>query len=535
MTLGLRFWGVCIVVAGAALGGCNVDPGSNMGFTTPCHELQGDLTCQSLYTSRPYCSVCTSELQGCVMFPPATACRPETGSTSSPTPEPDVDSSGDTDASVDTTLALDTTGSSTGEPPCEVEGELDPGCMALDAARPFCIDSVCVGCDTAGGADFCAERDALTPACDGALGMCVACGEVEASVCGEGTPVCDASGECVSCSAHAQCPLSACHLGPDDPLLGHCFLPEEVVWVDNAAPCPGEGTPEEPRCNLQDALTGLMPGDARVLRIAGGTPYAERMSFVGPMTIAIVGTGEPELTGHPGQQATTLLVDEGVTAYVHGIHLVGNPLSHGIMCNSSYLRIEDSHVRDNEGWGMYDFEPCTVDMRQTVVVGNEDGGVRVAGGQLSIVNSTVGLNGIGGNATGVRIEGAEVDIVYSTIAGNDGSGADSIECTGATGTLRNNIITGVDGTSIELECFPLMMTHNAMDAANFASGTNVEVEPYNEIYFNNPTAGDFTISAPPLTPFGGISLWMEGDPLLDGDGTERPTDGSLGYAGADEP
>jgi hypothetical protein len=44
-----------------------------------------------------------------------------------------------------------------------------------------------------------------------------------------------------------------------------------------------------------------------------------------------------------------------------------------------------------------------------------------------------------------------------------------------------------------------------------------------------------TLAAPPLTPYGDVALWVEGDPLDDAEGTPRPTDGSLGYAGIDEP
>ncbi len=60
-------------------------------------------------------------------------------------------------------------------------------------------------------------------------------------------------------------------------------------------------------------------------------------------------------------------------------------------------------------------------------------------------------------------------------------------------------------------------------------------EAYNPLWFNDADDGDFRLGAPPLTPFGDIALWVEGDPPVDADGTERPLDGSLGYAGADEP
>ncbi len=535
MTLGLRSWVSSIAVAGAALSACNVDPGTNMGFTDPCHQLQGDLTCQSLFSNLPYCSLCTTENAGCVMMPPALVCQPEVaGSTTEP--EREDDSTGDSTGAVDTTTALDSTGmGSTGEPPCEVEGELDPACIERDETRPFCFESACVGCEGAGGDEFCGALDSLAPACDLSGGGCVPCGDAGRPICLDATPVCDDGGSCLACTAHEQCSQSACHLGPDDPLLGHCFAPEEVWWIDADAPCPGQGTEEEPYCSLQDTAAMVVPGDARVLRVLGGSAYAERASFSGEMTVAIIGDGYPQISGNPGQQAATLLFDDGVTAYVQGVQLIDNPLTHGLMCNLSYARIEDTHIRDNGGWGVFDFDPCELDIQRTAIVGNEDGGIRLHGGHLELTNASVGLNGVGGNSTGVRIEDGEADILYSTIIGNNGVGADSIECINATGSLRNSIVTGLEPLSIALDCFPLLMEHNAVDSANFASGTNVEVDVYNEIFYNNPAAGDFTLSAPPLTPFGDVALWMEGDPQFDADGTPRPIDGSTGFVGVDEP
>jgi hypothetical protein len=535
MSLGLRIRGGTLALGLLALGGCKTERGGPDGFQGHCSELQGDGTCLSLYSNRPYCSLCESNANGCVMLPPAAICEP--GGTGESSEEGGSTTDASTTGSAETTVALDSTGSAstTGEPPCGQEGEVDPACVELDAARPFCIDTVCVGCEVAGGDAFCGERDALTPACD-AAGACVGCEEADHVVCSEATPVCDASGGCLACTAHDQCPGAACHLGADDPLLGRCFLPDEVIHVDNEAPCPGVGTQDEPICSFAAAAALVVPGDSRVLQVSGGTPYLERAVFNGLLTVAIIGEGSPMIRGNPVQQAATLLFEEGAIAYMRGVELDGNPMTHGASCSFGSLRIEDSTIRNNDGWGVFDFDPCTVAFDRVVIAGNEDGGVRVSGGQLSLVNSTVAVNGIGASSTGVRLlGGVAADILYSTIAGNNGSGADSIECTDATGTLRNNIIVGVDELSVALDCFPLMMDHNALDAANFASGTNVAVDPYNAAFFQSPAQGDMTLAAPPLTPYGDVALWMEGDPDRDVEGTLRPTDGSLGYAGIDEP
>jgi hypothetical protein len=534
MTLGLRgggtlAWGFLVFV------GCN-DPSAGNGKEGHCSALQGDGTCQSWYSNRPYCSLCEPNNNGCMVLPPAPLCSPYEG-TSSATETAGTDTASGTDAT-ETTIALDDTGSSstTGEPPCAMEGEVDPACMALDPARPFCIDAACAGCGAAGGDAFCVARDALTPACDAEDGDCVGCGSVAHAACGGPTPVCGAAGGCLACTSHQQCPGTACHLGADDPLLGWCFSPDEVIHVDNAAPCPGLGTSDAPMCSLNAAAGLVQSGTSRVLSIRGGTPYVERAVFSGPATVAIIGDGMPIIRGNPAQQAASLIFQNGVIAYVRGVALEGNATTHGATCSVSSLRIEDSRLRDNDGWGLFDFDPCTIALDRVVIAGNEDGGVRVAGGQLSLVNTTVAVNGIGASSSGLRLlGGVSVEILYSTIAGNNGSGSDSIECTGVTGTLRNSLVVGVDAPSIALDCFPLMMSYNALDAANFASASNVAVGPYQAIYFANPSQGNMKLSAPPLTPYGGIALWVEGDPPLDAEGTPRPTNGALGYVGIDEP
>jgi hypothetical protein len=528
---------VPLVVGLWVLVGCNEGGDGKQEPEGHCSDLQGDGTCVAFYSNRPYCSLCEANNSGCVMLPPAPLCSPDLGTDGSSEGGSTTDASTST-GMAETTVVLDGTGegSTTGEPPCAMEGEVDPGCQALDPTRPYCIDAVCTGCEAAGGDAFCFDRDALTPACALADGECVSCGLADHAVCSEATPVCDGSGACMACTAHEQCPDGACHLGANDPWLGHCFLPDEVIYVDNEAPCPGMGTQDEPLCSFGAAAALVADGDSRVLHVSGGTPYLERAALTGELTVAIVGEGSPVLSGNPAQQAATLMFEDGAIAYLRDVELAGNPMTHGVSCSFGSLHIEDSRLRNNDGWGVFDFDPCTVTMDRVVVSGNEDGGVRVSGGQLSLVNSSVAVNGIGASSAGLRLlGGVAVDILYSTIAGNNGSGFDSIECTGATGTLRNSIIVGVDAPSIALDCFPLGMAYNAMDANNFASGTNKAVGAYNGAYFQSPAQGDMTLSAPPLTPYGDAALWVEGDPLLDIEGTPRPVDGSLGFAGVDEP
>lgn len=539
MILGLRSWGIGVALGAVALGGCNVEPDQTPSFTQHCAELQGDATCASTYANRPFCSTCTEANQGCVASFPGLACVPDPVDPT--TGDPDT-GDGDEDSSTgadSTTSGLDSSdgGTSTGEPGCENEGQLDPSCMELDGARPYCSDSLCVSCDVAGGDAFCGELDAAAPGCDAESGSCSPCDVLDHNPCVEANPVCGASGQCEPCTEHAQCSTGACHRAADDPLFGYCFADDEVIYIDASATCPGLGTAEEPACSLLEVSESLSPGINRVLRLAPGTPHLQRGNFAGKSTVAIIGDGgEAVVAGAPGQNSATLRIESEVRAYIANLDLRGNAFSHGVLCNNATVHMETTRIRDNDGWGVFDFDPCTLDFDRVVIANNEDGGIRLDEGSLSLVNSVVGANGIGGASTGVRVENGDVQILYSTIAGNDGAGSDSIECTNATGVLRNSLIVGVDDTSIDLDCFPLIMEHNALDAANFSGGTNVEVPAYSAVQFNGPNEGDFTLAAPPLSPYGDIAQWEEGDPPLDADGTPRPMgEDVLGFAGVDEP
>lgn len=552
--LTLRLRAIAIVstglLSGATVGvACNVDtePGG-LSPVTHCSIDGGDALCVANFGSRPYCSLCAdeSENQGCVSSPPVGACAPGGGF-----PIPSDGSGGDgvddgmgtsTTEAVGADTSTGTSGSdglddtSTGALACTRDG-LDPDCEALDAATPYCNEGVCVGCMDAGGDEFCAAGVAPeTPACDADSGACVACDALARPVCGDVTPVCGASGACEACTEHAQCPDTACHISPDDPLAGSCFLPDEVRWVNNSAICPGMGTEAQPSCSLQATLAGIPAGTNRVVKVvASVVPITQRPETNGAYTVAILGVnGVPELNGNAALGGASF-VNGGALTYLHNLRLEGNTQSHGIRCTAGQVWIDDTAIAQNAGWGIFDEAPCNLTMRRSTLHHNDDGGIRLFGGTLDLENSTVAVNGNGSSGPGIDVQFATIDLLYSTIVGNDGATSDSITCNTAEGTLRNSIVQGVSPFSISLDCFGFTFTRNALDNSNFAQDTNVQVPLYDPIQFVDPAAGDFRLEAPPLSPFGDIARWEEGDPPLDADGTPRPTGGVLAYPGIDEP
>jgi hypothetical protein len=529
---------------------CSHDTTSNDdgdGFTVHCHFDLGDSTCQVAFPNKPYCNTCVdkSENLGCVSTPPPPGCS-SNGGTQSDTGEDDESDEGESstgttsiDPSTSTLTSPDTTADSaesTGEPyVCEEEGLLDEDCEAIDPSTSYCIGAACVGCNDVGGDPFCLTIDGTRPVCDESSNVCLGCEMGGEDFCGAATPVCDGTGECRGCSTHLECPGTACHIAADDPLAGSCFAANEVVWVDASAICPGMGTEASPSCSLAATLAAIPVDGNVVVALVGVTPYDEAAVAVDGTTVAILGTaGVPSLVGAPGLDAPSLAI-EGARVYVQGVRVIGNTESHGISCADGTLWLDASEVRDNAGYGLSVDSPCDVTVRRASLHNNTGGGIRQLGGALVLDNAVVGQNGDGSNGPGVNLQFADLTAIYATIAGNDGVGADSIQCLEATGRVRNSIITGVTQSSIDLDCFVFDFETNAIDTPTFATPESVQVDEYDDFWFLDPDAGDFRLANPPFTPFGDVARWEDGDPDVDADGTMRPQGGELGYAGADEP
>jgi hypothetical protein len=518
--------------------GCQTSPGGSGSFVSHCSEVSGDATCAANYDNRPYCSTCVvaENNQGCVTSRPAPACRTDPG------PQPGTSDatagsseSGEALDSTDTgSTGEDTTTGTTGPLECSgTDGSIDDECEGADPGQPYCIDGRCTSCVDVGGHDFCADQDATTPACDEATGLCVACTELE-EVCDGLTPVCDPGGACVECVSHADCPDTACHVDPKDPLLGACFLPDEVVWVDSGNICPGMGTQASPACSLAQAVNAIGAGQSAVVRLQGsGSTYPEQVVVDDDVTVAIIGSGTPLVSGDPNVTGPSIVVDDAIL-YLERVRVSSNASRHGLSCGNGIVVLEDSEVRGNARYGLYTTAPCDLTLRRSTVFDNGHGGVRQFGGRLHLVNSAVGVNGNGSAGPGINAQYSRIEALYSTIAGNHATGSDSLWCLQATGWVRNSILVGTAGGSIQLACFSLTFGHSAVDTASFGGGSNSNVGAWSASWFANPNTGNFQLTAAGQAVFAGIAQWIDGDPPTDADGTPRPM-GMPGFPGYDEP
>lgn len=533
------------MLAFATVVGCSVDATSNTGgmnLVPHCEDLEGNATCQQAFPGRPFCSRCVEkeDHQGCVSAPPAPVCQvggTATESTHSTTEPEESSTSADTSSSSTTTPVADTStgssSSSSGEQvSCTEEGQLDEDCEAIDFARAYCFESQCVGCTDAGGDAFCGAFDPDVPFCNEATDRCESCANAAAGFCSGTSPICGDSGACVPCTEHEQCPDSACHIAPGDPLVGECFDEVNVVWVNGNSICPGLGTEASPSCSLAQALTTFLPGESWVVHVIGAN-YDEHV-IAADATVALLGQGAVSVLGEPGLDDASLSIESGFV-YLQGVRVRDNLQSHGIVCDSGTLWMDQSEVRDNAEYGIYLTSPCDVTVRRASVHDNAGGGIRQFGGTLQLDNAAVAGNGDGVSGPGINAQYSDIHILYSTIAGNDGVGDDSIQCLEATGSVRNSIVQGLETGSVDIDCFVFDFATNAIDTMAFVGADGVPVDAYDPQWFVDPDQGDFRIVNAPFTQFGNVAVWNSGDPPNDADGTPRPVGGELGFAGVDEP
>jgi hypothetical protein len=402
-----------------------------------------------------------------------------------------------------TMTTVDPDSSSSAGPP--IECTIDADC---DADAPICSMGTCVPCsDTPDPDAACAAANPDLPLCVG--GVCVQCDADNQTVCTGTVPICDvATNTCIGCSAHEQCPLSACHLDE-----GSC-LPEDVVyWVDgDAADCLGaDGSVALPFCSIGEAIDLVGQASRATIRIApAGAPYGEAIEIDGNRIIALLGDGEDRPSWF-GIAAPTLTVD-GATVFAQDIAWRSNALDPAILLDDATAWIDRSEIVLNQGGGIE----------------------LVAGSALHLRTSVVGAGGSGlADRQALRVEGSTIEVIASTIAGNDSSMASSIRCTaGGGGSVRSSIVVGLDPPSVS--CLGLEVDDSAIDTLGLGGNGNVELDAFNAGWFVDAAGGDFHLVEG--TFFEAVGVWRSGDPAVDLDGDARPVeDGATDVAGADVP
>jgi hypothetical protein len=367
----------------------------------------------------------------------------------------------------------------------------------------------CVACSSTPDPDgACASLNPDAPLC--VADQCVQCRADDTTVCTGTVPVCDLeSNTCVGCTAHDQCPASACHFDE-----GSC-LPEDRVWLvdgDAGGCAAATGSGAAPFCTIADALAQIGQASRGTIRIAAASePYTEAITIDGNRIVALLAAVDDEPPVLDASGAPTLTVD-GATAFAQRLQWRSNAQDPALVLDDAVVWIDRSEIVQNQGGG--------IDASNASV--------------LHLRTSIIGAGGTGlADRQALCVDGATIDVIASTIAGNDGSSTASIRCLGGGGgSVRSSIVVGLDPPSIS--CLGLQADDSVLDTAGVDGEGNMVLGAFNPGWFVDAAGGDFHLVAGTL--FEDAGVWHDGDPPIDLDGDARPArDGALDVAGADVP
>ena len=241
-----------------------------------------------------------------------------------------------------------------------------------------------------------------------------------------------------------------------------------------------------------------------------GVPYTEALGVEGITVAILAAPGEKPVLQGVGGGATMGVMADGFL-FAEGVILRGNTDGTGIAIADSTVYLDRVEITQNAGGGL-DADGSAVRMRNTFVAGN-------GGNSFS-------------DTTGIRLQDSDAEISYVSVVFNEGDAADSFQCAGATGTLRNSIVLGSDPSSFD--CPGVTASYTAFDDSVAGIG-NDDVSPAQGSWFVNPTS-NFHLTAAGQSTFEDIAVWDVGDPAVDIDGDSRPNiPDTADVAGADVP
>jgi len=364
----------------------------------------------------------------------------------------------------------------------------------LEPTTPACVGGLCLGCDHALVPDGrCFAMDESRPLC-GPDGACVQCTADDLSVCTETTPLCDAATSlCVGCTAHDQCPGTAC-----DKETGACFPSDCVLHIDSDG-----GQDYE---SISAALDGSMDEYRCVLvvhRPAAGATYSEDLE-VGGRHIAILGEGigRPRLAS--SQSEHVLSADSASVVYLSGLHVIQGQ----ILVEYATVSIEDTDITNNFGPAIRTTSPSSrVKLENALIDGNDflDEGA-------------------------IALEAGDLEGVFSTVLGDDRA----LRCVPpAAAVVRNSLLLN-SGDQLAVECPTFEATYSAFEVEYSGDGNQPLGEFQYEWFVFDDSVRRLSETSPALLAV--TARWTTGDPTTDIDGDERPDrDGTMHYAGADVP
>ena len=184
-------------------------------------------------------------------------------------------------------------------------------------------------------------------------------------------------------------------------------------------------------------------------------------------------------------------------------------------------------------------------LERIVVTSNFQDGVQASSkAKLSIINSMLGANGLGGGAvSSLALDGVTADISYSTFAHRAGQTGPAIACRNSGSVnARNSIIVGT-GTGTLTGCATPELSNCLTDFPDTKDKNDnhvVEMLPPPGDWFKSVSGSNLdyhlkSASDAALTAFKEVALQTAMDPSGDFDGDPRPDADKKGWPGADIP
>ena len=376
---------------------------------------------------------------------------------------------------------------------------LDNNGCTKDAAKGFCVNNACTGCQNAGATACispkaaCATTGTLAGQCvecvDNTLctstaakhfcvsNACAGCDRVATNPCSGATPVCAPSatptvgGQCVGCllnsdcaSANPICATNKCRTCKKDSecvgisnagvcdLNGACPGDNAVIYLQNNAACsptnPGNGSASTPFCFSDDAVGALLPNKSLIV-------------VKGPASV------NPQ-----GSALTLSFAGSPVLIAGQSLAKLGNPQAGTpplISITAGEVTLRDLTISAGNGVGVSVTNGATLHMARCYVLNNQGLGIQTTASAFDIANTVVAGNGGGSASYGVLLGSysgtGPAKFAFNTVVNNSFGG---VAC-GSNYSLAG-ILANANGPANFLSCVTDTTTSTA--APNLVSSTN---------------------------------------------------------------
>jgi hypothetical protein len=348
-----------------------------------------------------------------------------------------------------------------------------------------------VGCGKHLNAEWCAQSGHTDPACPDAGGA-----------------------SSTSCTTDRDCADTPCL--PDRT----CALPDATLYASPSPTGTGSACTSAARCGLATAIQQVKPGRDIIWLAPGG--------YVGAVVIdhsvRIIGQGAT-LEGASAGAAVT--VTNSAVVELDYVSISGASSASGISCAGATLTVHAARITSNQQ-GIT--SACTLTVDRTVISDNSDGALAVTTGTINIRNNFIVNNGnpmLARTANVTIAASVTGSFTFNTVAYNDAkqNGNPGVDCSSTNVTADGNIVT--DNTHKGVFNVDPQVT----GVCNFTRSFTLPGQGANDLFWANPAASDFHLTAASTAVLDSPMLMCDGQD--DFDGQARPKGGGCDF-GADE-